>query len=672
MATLNYSIDEIAKWEANREVDIPALQRGLVWSPRQVELLWDSILRGFPIGAFVFTPVSGNEEQLTSNGEEHAKYFLLDGQQRYNAIKSAFTKHADGAKSVLWVDFMPPTKTNSTRRFWIKVTTQAHPWGFANNDDCSTLGWAEYRRALERYGYSAETLVQDVQMSRAWPIEAGSPVPFVDVKSMFADANGDVGLFRVLINEWIAQHPQIGCDGKDIKLIDATAKSVFEAFERCVKYSVVAFVLEPKTLADSGNPAAQDDVVSSGFDFEHLFTRINTLGEPISPYDLRYSAIKAYWGDIKNANDRIAEEIMPAANLAVLAFRLALSIKGENGVLADVPSVGKIRQMGLLRDDVACVVINELYADDGELLEGIVKDVDEHLNVFRRGMTDYDRLPAVIRTSIIVNSPDIYLLLMYVSYCGMWDALGNAVGLATWLHWFTVHDRKNILDALRMAVGNGDESDVKRVLDTACKDGLLLYPVPSQEFGGYEQFMQKEMNWGKYESEECRKWYPVFDRAWHEKELVCYAVRRYFNRIFQYDPAETKFFTGHNRPWDWDHVIPKSWVSRQGVEMGEWKRMCQDWIWSIGNFAPILFTSNRRKKDCGDWSEYEDNAKDLFFDERIKKLHDIEMTKSDAQASLFVQITFERLCKIYEDWRVSAFAKTMGSNQGKGMSLCMK
>jgi hypothetical protein len=245
---------------------------------------------------------------------------------------------------------------------------------------------------------------------------------------------------------------------------------------------------------------------------------------------------------------------------------------------------------------------------------------------------------------------------MYVSYCGKWDALGSAIGLATWLHWFTVRDRKNILDALCRVVIEGGESDVKMVLETECKNGNLLYPVPSQEFGGYEQFVQKGLDWGKYESEEYEKWYPVFDRVWHEKELVCYAVRRYFNRIFQYDPAETKFFTGHNRPWDWDHVISKSWVSRQGVEMGEWKRMCQDWIWSIGNFAPIPFTSNRRKKDCGDWSEYENNARDLFFDERIKKLRDIEITKKDAEASLFVQITFERLCRIYDDWRVSAFA----------------
>ena len=32
---------------------IPSLQRGAVWNPGQVELLWDSIFRGFPVGSFV-------------------------------------------------------------------------------------------------------------------------------------------------------------------------------------------------------------------------------------------------------------------------------------------------------------------------------------------------------------------------------------------------------------------------------------------------------------------------------------------------------------------------------------------------------------------------------------------------------------------------------------------
>ena len=59
------SLRDIAAWQfpqlaqnmANQRppivAAIPSLQRGAVWKPQQVELLWDSILRGFPIGALV-------------------------------------------------------------------------------------------------------------------------------------------------------------------------------------------------------------------------------------------------------------------------------------------------------------------------------------------------------------------------------------------------------------------------------------------------------------------------------------------------------------------------------------------------------------------------------------------------------------------------------------------
>jgi hypothetical protein len=32
---------------------LPSLQRGAVWRPNQIELLWDSVMRGFPIGSMV-------------------------------------------------------------------------------------------------------------------------------------------------------------------------------------------------------------------------------------------------------------------------------------------------------------------------------------------------------------------------------------------------------------------------------------------------------------------------------------------------------------------------------------------------------------------------------------------------------------------------------------------
>ena len=52
-----FTLEEIAKWELNPEhsgVELPSIQRGFVWKPKQIEDLWDSILRGYPIGSFYF------------------------------------------------------------------------------------------------------------------------------------------------------------------------------------------------------------------------------------------------------------------------------------------------------------------------------------------------------------------------------------------------------------------------------------------------------------------------------------------------------------------------------------------------------------------------------------------------------------------------------------------
>ena len=107
MINKSYSLKEIASWTAsNSEVVIPALQRGLVWKPNQVELLWDSILRGFPIGSFMLSDV-------VEKGQR-GKYYLMDGQQRYNAISIGFNT-VPNARAVLWIDLEPPTNKKSTR-----------------------------------------------------------------------------------------------------------------------------------------------------------------------------------------------------------------------------------------------------------------------------------------------------------------------------------------------------------------------------------------------------------------------------------------------------------------------------------------------------------------------------------------------------------------------------
>ena len=122
-----FSLKQIASWGiSNNDVELPGLQRGLVWSPKQVELLWDSIFRNFPIGGFV----------LSENND--GKYYLMDGQQRFNSIQTGFTEPETNSESVLWIDIKYTKANNSTRTYLIKATTKIHPWGF-NNDDVSSV-----------------------------------------------------------------------------------------------------------------------------------------------------------------------------------------------------------------------------------------------------------------------------------------------------------------------------------------------------------------------------------------------------------------------------------------------------------------------------------------------------------------------------------------------------
>jgi uncharacterized protein with ParB-like and HNH nuclease domain len=50
-----FTVQEIANWQLKKqdEISLPSMQRGFVWKPKQIEDLWDSLFRGFPIGSFL-------------------------------------------------------------------------------------------------------------------------------------------------------------------------------------------------------------------------------------------------------------------------------------------------------------------------------------------------------------------------------------------------------------------------------------------------------------------------------------------------------------------------------------------------------------------------------------------------------------------------------------------
>ena len=89
-----------------RNTFLPAIQREYVWSPYQVEKLFDSLLSGYPINTFLFWRIrEENKKDWTSyefikdfdaeaphnkvanlDGVNQDIYFVLDGQQRITSL----------------------------------------------------------------------------------------------------------------------------------------------------------------------------------------------------------------------------------------------------------------------------------------------------------------------------------------------------------------------------------------------------------------------------------------------------------------------------------------------------------------------------------------------------------------------------------------------------------
>ena len=107
MSYKEYQVKEIVEKIGRNEVYLPAIQRKFVWHHEQIENLFDSIMRGYPIGTFLFWYVRGeNKDNYTfykfiQEYHERDKHFneiapkpelkeeiigVLDGQQRLSSM----------------------------------------------------------------------------------------------------------------------------------------------------------------------------------------------------------------------------------------------------------------------------------------------------------------------------------------------------------------------------------------------------------------------------------------------------------------------------------------------------------------------------------------------------------------------------------------------------------
>lgn len=662
MSKLSYSLREIASWatdDGSAEVTIPALQRGLVWKPNQVELLWDSILRGFPIGSFLLSDIVGDNEN-----NKNGKYYLMDGQQRYNAIsigyKNVFNSDDNedddnnDIKSILWIDLAPIEQKDSTRVFWIKITTTSHPWGFKHDDKCTRFDTAERREALEVLGLEGKNIFRDkFSLKETWPTEANRPIPLCWLLNSKAENPND--FYEDICNKFeefknsarLCKHKEINLSDYISGKSDYIKNGLFPAFQALNEYRVNCNFLSEKVIkaeTDNGN--------NEKTTLETLFTRLNTGGTPISKDDLNYSAIKAYWPEIKDTNDELAKEYMHPSKLAMLAFRLALTIAndrtGKGSEMENELSIKKIRSLAGNEE------IRDLYDN---YLEKVLKKIDEWLGVVSE--KGNDKTPSILRTTIARNSPDVYLLLMYFAYKDLSKSIklppSGMKALAFCLHWFSEDKKACVQEIFRRNKDSIDLENIRKGISRLIHDHKLLPIYTPSEVKGFIKIIKGDKDW-KLWNEVPVPAKGFFNRVfWYgsteAKEMLLYAEREYINTKFpNYDPARQDLWEDYNRPWDFDHIVAQN---RINGKRGEYREYDKGWLYSIGNMAAISYEANRSKSDSDGYDEYRKNANSLMYSkkyaEEIEKMNPNKNITEDKEMSItFASITYSRFNDIYE------------------------
>jgi hypothetical protein len=326
---------------------LPSFQRDAVWDEERVELLWDSLLRGIPLGNLIIASqyLSSRRAQgsrydaattLTSNPEEpgpeatacgesssiagisDSQEFLIDGQQRAIAIRQGLTEWHPAVKFRLWIDagIAPEARQRRrehTVRYPFFLCTPGFPWGAGITDAqrraCRTELADTHPDRLKEPNPSSPDY--RLSLGYTWPAKASLPLPFATIaRWLIKTPPREEGLKSA---EWAIAKPLIHeeiehCVNQLIEHAeDYIAASNIRARWQNGRSHIVDWIgKHQEAICRALNRQVYVEVAFEGLDtpdpeeLGEAFSRINRLGVRLDGADLFFSALKLQWPEAHN------------------------------------------------------------------------------------------------------------------------------------------------------------------------------------------------------------------------------------------------------------------------------------------------------------------------------------------------------------------------------------
>lgn len=671
-----YSISDIVELVKKTPNIIPNVQRRFVWKPSQIENIWDSILRGYPIGAFVF-----NQKNMD----------LLDGQQRATSICMGFSDVGNlderSKNFKLFIDLEKPKRTDK-RMYIFRIITKSYPWGYQKTDNTKILHANSIREALEEYNIKD---FLSAPIGCFWPYDAKSPVP-VDLFLVSKDWQDCEMKIKKWINDKKLENKIITEDNDRFYSL----KELFNKFKTIkTKKLIPALYLDIDNIAENARDTSTRDEEEPD-DVENLFIRLNSGGTALAGEELNYSILKSKIDrGLQTKLEEACVGIMKPARLISIAYRLFQSHnKTENQ--ADVLS------MRIRPKQFQSAIAKK--ANDFEIfLKNIIIDNIEKtknlLSYFPKNC-EYG-LPNFVVANIAEKAPEVMFIILYrlIFKNDYTEILNNdmlhrhMIGVVLLLLWF----------------GRGSKGrNHSKMLSQLWSKDERLYDLPSKEFWSnkiYNAFLNKNQNVDTDfmieipTLEKVNKYFfdgedifehlskdnvtnspysDFFAKTYDNKDLLLYTQRK---SLYTWFKAYNNFaLEDTNVPFDIDHISPQKYVYRHRYI----NSTLNFWYYKIGNLRAWPYSSNRSDGDVTPKKKLSQNYKDAVTqlcqsvsipadnfinqknillewskcDEKWLDLDSDKLNNND-NAEKTLRCIINRMSEIYEDWFENLFIEDL-------------
>ncbi len=331
-------------------IAMPPVQRSAVWRPKQVLDLWDSVMRGLPLGTFYLVRAKCHDRHVVLSDDRTATvslpgFDLLDGQQRMRALMVGAAGSPD-EKRCLWVDL---GAAGAGQRPCLLITSKAQPFGY-NTDSGDRLRVDDRRKARvkiepdpdknpikvhdgkePRRAFDQElfdgTIAQGGQQITQPPIPYGA-TPAQTFK------------LHELLDAWFRYSPRdvnAGIDALCTVTGDAAVREslaiLHDAFSRYANAQVALIHVDARSFSDP-----YPDLLT-------LYERIGAGGTSLSQEERLYSIYKYHAPNIRDAVQAIHHRIgrvLPATKIVATAVRIAnAQIDPDRNDVPDVVAFAK-------------------------------------------------------------------------------------------------------------------------------------------------------------------------------------------------------------------------------------------------------------------------------------------------------------------------------------------